>query len=295
MQMNLPIRITFALGTIVLALVLVISLGLERTASAVILLRTEDPAANTTEPDGDLAGSGWQYEGNFGAYLGTAIAPHYFITAKHLGKVVDRFVYQGIDYSINREVADPENDLSIFQVTGTLPKYAPLYERNDEVSQHLVVIGRGTQRGRPKIVGGQLRGWEYGRSDSVWRWGENRVAGVIVGKLYVLFQQGGLPNEAHLSAGDSGGAVFLKDGGTWKLAGINSDVDHFASGRDGGGPFDAALFDQRGLYRADGSLVSGRAPVPSGFYAARVSSRLEWIKSVIGNSQGAAVSEPPIR
>src|SRR5205814_10472676 len=196
-------------------------------ADGVILYRTDDPAANTIEPTGSLAGSGWQYEGNFGASLGTAIAPHYFITAKHLGQVSDKFVYHGVNYTIvgGGGFADPSSDLRIFQVTETLPNYAPLYTRSDEVGQHLVVIGRGTQRGLGRIINGQLRGWEYGTSDSVQRWGENHVASIVGDRLYVLFDQPGFSQEAPLSGGDSGGAVFLNDGGFWKLAGINFDVD----------------------------------------------------------------------
>ena len=246
----------------------------------VILFRTDDPTANTTEPAGALAGSGWQYEGEFGAFLGTAIAPQYFVTAKHLGRVAERFFYRGKDYVIKRSVADSESDLQIFEVEGMFPAYAFLYSRDDEVGKHLVVIGRGTQRGAKRIVNGELRGWAYGTSDSVQRWGENTVAGVVGGNLYVLFRKNGLPEEAHLSSGDSGGAVFLNDEGVWKLAGINSDVDKFASGPDSGGPFTAAVFDQRGSYRSNGSLVGGRAPVPSGFYAVRISQRIAWIQSV---------------
>src|SRR5438477_3415682 len=130
------------------------------------------------------------------------------------------------------------------------------------------------------MVNGQLRGWEYGPSDSIQRWGENSVAKIASDCLYALFDQHGLAEEAHLSAGDSGGAVFLQDKGTWKLAGINSDVDHFASGPDGGGPYSAAMFDERGSYLADGTLVTGNARVPSGFYAARISSRVAWINSI---------------
>src|SRR5438552_3750751 len=47
--------------------------GLE-PAQAVILLSTDDPNYNTTEPTGRLAGSGWQYEGFWGSFLGTPIA-----------------------------------------------------------------------------------------------------------------------------------------------------------------------------------------------------------------------------
>ena len=269
----------------------VFALLMVAAADGVILYRTDDPTANTTEPTGSLAGSGWQYEGNFGAFLGTAIAPHYFITAKHLGQVSDKFVYHGVNYTIKGGFADPSSDLRIFEVTETLPNYAPLYSRSDEVGQHLVVIGRGTRRGLGRIVNGQLRGWEYGSSDSVQRWGENQVASIAEGQLSVLFDQAGFPQEAQLSGGDSGGAVFLNDGGIWKLSGINSDVDHFASGPDEGGPYYAAMFDERGSYLADGTLVTGDTPVPSGFYAARISARVGWINCVIGNSAPKRVGE----
>ncbi|HEX7518202.1 MAG TPA: hypothetical protein VF345_13065 [Chthoniobacterales bacterium] len=266
------------------SLIVIAMLSFAAAAGGVILFRTGDPTANTTEPTGTLAGSGWQYEGDFGAFLGTAIAPHYFVTAKHLGEGPATFLYHGVNYTIVRSFADPSSDLRIFQVAETLLLYAPLYSRSDEVGQHLVVIGRGTQRGPDRIVNGQLRGWEYGASDSVRRWGENEVASIAGGSLYVLFDQAGLPQEAHISNGDSGGAVFLNDGGVWKLAGLNSDVDRFASGPDGGGPYTAALFDERGSYRSNGTLVTGDAPVPSGFYAARISSRVTWINSVIGST-----------
>lgn len=268
-------------GGIVLLTLLLCATAVE----GVILYRTGDPAANTTEPGGPLAGSGWQYEGNFGAFLGTAIAPHHFITAKHLGKVADQFVYHGSNYTIVHGFGDSQSDLQIFEVAEVLPKYAPLYQRSDEVGQHLVVIGRGTQRGSARMVNGQVRGWEYGPSDSVWRWGENRVASINEDRLCVLFDRERFLEEAHLSAGDSGGAVFLNDGGLWKLAGINSDVDHFSSGPDGAGSFSAAMFDKRGSYLANGTLISGNAPVPSAFYAARISSRIAWIRSVIGKDE----------
>jgi hypothetical protein len=100
--------------------------------------------------------------------------------------------------------------------------------------------------------------------------------------LYATFDQNALAEEAHLSSGDSGGAVFLNDGGIWKLAGINTDVDGpFYSGPGGNGPFISALFDERGRYSAEGTLIDGGAAVPSGFYSSRISSRLNWIYSVI--------------
>lgn len=266
---------------------LLIAIGLwsfPGSALGVLLFRTGDPEANTTEPTGALAGSGWQYEGRFGNFLGTAIAPHYFITAKHLGTGPPHFVFHGVNYTILDSFADPGSDLRIFRVAETLPLYAPLYTRSDELGRNFVVIGRGTQRGEDRVVDGQLRGWLYGPSDIVQRWGENQVSSVLGGTIRALFDQAGLPHEAHISDGDSGGAVFLKDGSVWKLAGINSDVDRFASGPDGGGPYSAALFDMRGSYRSDGTLVTGDTAVPSAFYVARISSRISWITSIIGTT-----------
>ena len=268
-------------------LIIVATLLTGGSVDGVILYRTGDPAANTTAPTGTLANSGWQYEGIFGNYLGTPIAPHFFITAQHIGQDSDKLVYRGANYTIVKSFDDPGTDLRIFQVTQTFSAFAPLYTGSDEVGKHLVVIGRGTQRGTEVRSSGNLRGWEWGSSDEVERWGENVVAAIKQrppggDTLYALFDKAGLPNESHLSVGDSGGAVFLDDHGVWKLGGINYDVDGaFYTGPNGAGSFLAALFDQRGFYDENRQFVSGSTPKPSGFYASRISSRVEWIDSVV--------------
>lgn len=251
-------------------------------AKGVILYANGDPTANTSTPSGDLTAAGWQWEGKFGNFIATAIAPHFIITAKHIGGA-SQFIYRGVTYTVTASYPDPQSDLAIFQVAQTLPDYAELYSRSDEVGQRFFVVGRGTQRGLNRIVNGDLVGWNWGSSDMVERWGENVVASSTGsgGLLRALFEQHGLTNEATLSAGDSGGGLFINDGGRWKLAGINYDVDSFASGPDGGGSYSAAVFDERGSYLPDGTLVTGAAPVPSGFTATRISSRFDWIVGII--------------
>lgn len=261
------------------------------SVQAVVLFRTADPAANTTEPTGDLAGSGWQYQGLFGAFLGTAIAPQFFITAEHFGVASNTFFYRGLNYTIEQWFDDPYSDLRIYKVTETFPDYAPLYSRNDEIGQRLVVFGRGTQRGSEIVLDATLRGWGWGGTDTVVRWGENEVADIVpfisIGDmLYALFDEGGLPEEAHLSSGDSGGAVFLNDAGVWKLAALNYAVDGPFYTAPDTNEFKAALFDMRGFYDSNGDLIAGDAPVPSGFYASRISSKRSWIQSVIGPALG---------
>src|SRR6202043_933434 len=99
-----------------------------RPADAVILYETGDPMANTTAPTGALAGSGWQYEGQFAGVLGTVIASNYFITAKHVGGSVGQtFTFNGVNYTTTAVFPDPSSDLQIWQISGTFPSHAQIY------------------------------------------------------------------------------------------------------------------------------------------------------------------------
>jgi hypothetical protein len=261
---------------------------------AVIFQSTGDTNYNTTAPSGALTNSGWQYEGTWGNYLGTPIAPQFFITANHVGGTTnDIFLFNGLPYHPVAAYKTFASDLTIWQVHETFPNYAPLYSASDETNKHLVVFGRGTQRGAPVVLDGVTNGWLWGTSDGVQRWGESDVTsvtnlGVDVGDmLRIEFNGNGGSNECHLSDGDSSGGVFIQDNGVWKLAGINHGVDGTFSNAVDGTVFPAALTDLRGLFQqagpgpADWIFVDGPQPVPSAFYSTRISANLDWIYSVI--------------
>ena len=272
---------------------------------AVILLDTDDPNVNTSAPGDALTGSGWQYEGDWGGFLGTPISPNFFISAAHIGGAAGGFVFQGTTYSVIGSYWLPGSDLVIWKVAGPLPAFAPLYSNSNESGRHLVVIGKGTRRGPPRVLNGTLRGWDWGADDGARRWGENDVTAIVPYSghdlLRATFDQHLIatdhPNEAHLSRGDSGGAVFIQDGMIWKLAGINFAVDGplWETPPPPNEPREktqlfAALFDATGYYYFDdttGSYVQlgGPAPVPTAFYASRISSELAWIGSVIADPQ----------
>src|ERR1043165_5565065 len=185
---------------------------------AVLFKSTADPSYNTTEPGGALTNSGWQYEGIWGNFLGTPIAPTFFISAKHVGGTNGQeFVLNGFTYHTTAFFDDPTSDLRVWQVAETFPDYALLYAATNEVNKHCVVFGRGTQRGAAVIVSGVTNGWQWGAGDGVGRWGENDVASIAIGGpsqgyfLRETFNRGAGSNECHLSVGDSGGALFIQD------------------------------------------------------------------------------------
>jgi len=263
-------------------------------ARAVILYGTGDPSANTSAPTGALANSGWQFEGQFGGYLGTVIASNYFITAKHIGgNIGDTFTFNGTTYTTTAVFPDPASDLQIWQVAGSFPIQAPLYSGapGSEVNLGLAVFGRGTQRGDPVFVGNDshLGGWLWGAYDGVERWGTNVVGSIFndstFGQLLrVPFDNNAGVNEAHLSAGDSGGAVFIFNSTTnrWELAGINLGVDgRFSTSSDGANPFEAAMFDTVGLFEEDVNNTWVVAPNPSTFYATEIAAHRRFVESVV--------------
>lgn len=296
-------RFELRLGSVAgIALAIFFVAGL-RSTEAVILYEQGgaapyDPAANTSAPTGALAGSGWQDEGTFDGFLGTAIAPNYFVTAAHFGgSVGDSFNFGGTSYTTTAVYRDPASDLQVWQVGGTLPTYAPLYSGGpgSEVNLSLVVFGKGTQRGAAyTLPNSQLGGWLWGPGDGVQRWGTNVVGSIETDPsfgplLRAPFDASGGANEAQLSAGDSGGGVFIynPDAARWELAGVNLGVDgNFSASPDGSNPFTGALFNTTGLYQQNGQGQWVAAVNPSAFYATEIAAHMAFLNSVI------AVPEP---
>lgn len=247
----------------------------------------ELPTRNTSAPTGALEDSGWQFQGRWGNFLGTPITPRHFITAAHVGgSIGGTFTYQGQPYHTTARWTDPDTDLRIWEIDGQFPSFAPLYTANDELGKDLIVFGRGTQRGAEVLVSGAVKGWLWGTDDHVQSWGQNTVSDVDGTTLAFTFDASGGPNEGQLSGGDSGGAVFINDAGTWKLAGINFAVTGRYRLTETSSPFNAALLDQGGLWVETDPNVFQFLPnipkdLPGASFASRISTRMDWIQSVI--------------
>jgi hypothetical protein len=124
------------------------------------------------------------------------------------------------------------------------------------------------------------------------RWGENVVGGIFYGGsslgylLRVSFDRTGGPNEAMLSTGDSGGGLFVQEGGIWKLAGICYGVDGPFNTSPAGAGFFGALFDKGGLFEKRGTawhhIPDTEPDIPGSFGATRVSEHVDWITAITG-------------
>lgn len=268
----------------------------EASLHAVILYDTGDPLANTTAPTGIYQDSGWDFQGTYGGFLGTKIAPQYFITAQHFG-LAGGNVFDGtytIDTSANGGVGYwniSGTDLRVFKINEVFSTYAPIYTGSSEVGMAVVVFGRGGPRGSEVMMGSDLKGWYHTGADGVMRWGNNDVSSVVnFGNgdlLRMSFDPISGQNEATLSSGDSGGGVFVNDGGVWKLVGINYGVDgQFDTNNvTDDNEFDAALFDRGGYYQGSDAGGWSSSTLPPGsaasFYASRISDSAAEIESII--------------
>lgn len=240
------------------------------------------------------------------------IAPQYFITAQHFGLQGNTFVHNGVfnggsnvTYNIDTAANGglgywniAGTDLRILKIQEIFPYYAPLYTGGSEIGLTMVTHGKGGPRGDPVLVSSSLQGWEHGSPDGVPRWGSNTVSGIYASALgnmvTATFSAFGTAHEATLSGGDSGGGLFVNDGGIWKLAGVNYSVDgrfDFNNTQADGSDFDAALFDRGGLYQGNDSfgwtfITNDVLDNPSSLYASRISSNAATIMSIV------AVPEP---
>jgi hypothetical protein len=270
-------------------------------AAAVLFDATGAASHNTNAPAGALANSGWQYQGRFGPYLGTAIAPHHFLTAWHVNHANTNwvFVLDGTNYHPTAASRIGESDLNLWRVAERLPRYAPVYTGSGEVGLPTIVFGRGTQRGNPVVTDGLTNGWLWGADTQILRWGSNQVAAIehdSEGNPYLraTFDHGAGAEECHLSGGDSGGGAFVLAGGVWQLAGVHYTVDGpYYLSDDTNSAAHAAVYDRHGLYHwQGGNLVSYGDHDPGAFYSSRVSARYDWLTNAIPDFDSDADGMP---
>ena len=262
------------------------------------IILADESYRNKSAPTGSLANSGWQWEGDWGAFVGTPIGKDYFITASHVGGSVGQsLTLNGKSYKTVAMYDDPNSDLRIWKTSTNFSSWAPIYTGSSEVGKTAVLFGRGTQRGSAITVDGTTHGWLWGKSDELLSWGENKIKSIINGGsgigdvLAYSFDRSGhgdhVSNEGIVSSGDSSGGVFINSGGKWELEGLNYSIDGPFSTTASGASFMGAIFDKGGLYDSGAFTPDGSTDVPQMAYATLISSNDAWINSVLNGKVGA--------
>ena len=224
-----------ALPVVVAAALLAALVG-ARPASAVII-DSGDGTGNTSKPADD---PGWQNVGKVNGLNAVYLGYGWVITAGHVGLgnfELDGSVYPAVPNTWT-QIADSSNvsaDLGVFRIDPppyqlpalALPTSAP------PLGTSVALIGFGQSRGAATIWRG-IRGWLWA-GGSTKRWGTNTVGADLGGLVNSLplatggnltqavvadFTENAPGDEATVAVGDSGGAFFVKTGGSWKLGGV---------------------------------------------------------------------------
>lgn len=262
-----------------------------------IIIADPSSGRNTTAPTGGLAGSGWDLQGNYGSFLGTPIAPDWFITAKHVGSASALVTQDSVSHPVVETYNIAGTDLKLHRVSVPFSSWATLYDPAVDgalqTTDPLVMFGRGTNRGT-EITGD---GWYWGSANSGLSWGTNTPDALVNtpnGPMLVMDFDSSPNSEGTYSSGDSGGAVFVLRNGEWRLVGINYGVELFYTAPSKDSALNAAIYDGRDYYRylgdidnsgtdtpADYQLISGASPVPQLLYASYITAHLAEIRTVI--------------
>ncbi len=127
-----------------------------------------------------------RYVGALGSFTGTPISSRYLVTANHIGNGFTTFNYANgtsVTTTYNITFVGAMDDLALYKIVDSDPDSfsltAPIYTQSTEVNQPLVVLGRGTFRGAPVTVNGNLQGWQWGNPSNDFTWGVNTVSQII--------------------------------------------------------------------------------------------------------------------
>lgn len=246
-------------------LLVAVAIGQAATPARGVIIDTITGTGNTSAPADD---PGWANVGVRGAGSGVYLGDRWVLSANHVG--AGSIVLGGTTYAVAANTAFQLNnggapgrtastDLVMFRLTTDpgLPML-PIASTTPTGTQGLTMIGAGLDRGAFKTwlvntgtnpwvwtengVNPNAGGYQWGSTRTM-RWGTNTSAGSVWinsgpsnGDTFAFATTFndlvGDSSEAQAATGDSGGAVFRKNGATWELSGIMLAVDGY-SGQPG--------------------------------------------------------------
>jgi hypothetical protein len=177
-------------------------------------------------------GSPWAYVARMGTSEATGVylGKRFVLTANHIN-LLSPVLVNGVNYQRDTAFAPRQiggDDLKLIRILGdpALPGLPLIGSADNELARRCTVIAWGDGTGAA-IAG---RGWTR-NSLRVQRWGLNTTLPQIYPKsggerLVTAFNANLGRNECSLLLGDSGGALFIKFNGVWKLVGLAVDADN---------------------------------------------------------------------
>lgn len=193
-------------------------------------------ALTTTDPSGTVGFEdlNLDYVVRFNNSSAVAIAPHWLLTAAHVADDAGHssVTVGGTTCNQDGEFYHPTADLALIRLDAPLPGSYDIYTSGYSILRpQVAMVGYG---GVGTIPGPGTTNYTVSATGrGTQRWGTNKIDAVgsytggfgnLNQGFQMLFDTTDSTNEAGVGIGDSGGAVFYDDAGTWKLAGIMTDA-----------------------------------------------------------------------
>lgn len=218
-----------------------------------VIISSGDGTGNTTAPADD---PGWSNVGSRGGLSGVYLGSRWVLTGFHVG--AGSLTLGGTTYSAEAGTSvrlknptglglSTDTDLLMYQIdTDPLLPSLTISSALPALGTDVTLIGNGRNRDTGKTfwddatnpwtetveAGSDEEGFKWSGGNTM-RWGENAIdeidgfslININAGFGNVLshvtaFDKVGETHEAQAAVGDSGGAMFLKNGASWELAGI---------------------------------------------------------------------------
>ena len=170
------------------------------------------------------------------------ITPNHIITTRHqYGSASSPVLIGGVTYTIDDIWSHPTADLRVVKLySANLSNYVALYSDTNEIGQEIVIGGYGRGREITLLKGilqrpyGYTWGTDANDNNHTQRWCTNKVEGTdtasngytsdVITADFDALGVGSTSYEGISAEYDSGGGWFIKDGGSWKVAGLTRAV-----------------------------------------------------------------------
>ena len=222
---------------------LLIALALLLAAPAQALVFVSGDGQGNTSPPPPPDDPGWNYVGRVSGLNGIYLGNGWVITANHVptgNPLINGVWYPAVPGS-EVQLQNPNlslADLKVFRIdpSPSMP-LMPIRATTPPAGFNVTMIAGGALRGTATSWMG-YDGWFWGATTGM-HWATNRVyqtgfegGSWTVSTDFTKPALGGTTHEGQGATGDSGGALFIKNGSTWELAGVLFAIGPFASQPD---------------------------------------------------------------